>query len=120
MLFRNIFFPSKSYAAPWTMWGGTDQVDSIHVGNIKLGPEEICCPENYGVGAGRKRKKFPFFSRNKWQKIVGNLLRGEARRPEAGGRLKGPAQVRGALMDDGKRMKLVVCWNNKYSKGKNK
>ncbi len=46
------------------MWGGTDQVDSIHVGNIKLGPEEICCPENYGVEAGEKEeKKYLFFTK---------------------------------------------------------
>ena len=37
------------YPVPWTMWGGPTMRPGDHIGNIKIGPKNLSCPENYSV-----------------------------------------------------------------------
>ncbi len=45
LAFTNVSY----YPAPWTMWGGPKSSIGSHVGNIKLGPKGLLCPEFYKV-----------------------------------------------------------------------
>ncbi len=36
----------SAYPTPWTMWAGDDYPSGSHIGNIKIGPSDIDCPEN--------------------------------------------------------------------------
>ncbi len=38
---------TESYPTPWTMWGGKSP--GSHVGNIKIGPRQLKCPEDSSV-----------------------------------------------------------------------
>ncbi len=38
------------YPTPWTMWAGPVKKPGDHVGNIKIGPAHLKCPEDYAVG----------------------------------------------------------------------
>ncbi len=38
-----------NYKTPWTMWGGTVKKYQEQVGNVKLGPSGIKCPEDHTV-----------------------------------------------------------------------
>ena len=40
-------FSFKWYPTPWTMWGGT--TPGNHIGNIKIGPKGLNCPEDNPV-----------------------------------------------------------------------
>ncbi len=40
---------SDHYPVPWTMWGGPNRQPGDHVGNIKIGPKNLSCPENHTV-----------------------------------------------------------------------
>ena len=40
-------FSFKWYPTPWTMWGGT--TPGKHIGNIKIGPKGLNCPEDNPV-----------------------------------------------------------------------
>ncbi len=39
----------SNYATPWTMWGGSIDLDRVRLGNIKIGPKGIQCPEHQHV-----------------------------------------------------------------------
>ena len=45
---------SKQYPAPWTMWGGNSP--GFHVGNIKMGPRGLKCPEDNSVNTYKWRQ----------------------------------------------------------------
>ncbi len=40
---------NNHYPVPWTMWGGPNRQPGDHVGNIKIGPKNLSCPENFSV-----------------------------------------------------------------------
>ncbi len=39
------FSNTKNYPTPWTMWGLRSQNKRSHIGDIKIGPEGVKCPE---------------------------------------------------------------------------
>ncbi len=39
------FSNAKNYPTPWTMWGLCSQNKGSHIGNVKIGPEGVKCPE---------------------------------------------------------------------------
>ncbi len=38
-----------NYKTPWTMWGGSVKKHQEQIGNVKLGPTGIKCPEDHTV-----------------------------------------------------------------------
>ena len=39
------FADIKNYPTPWTMWGGLSYNKGSHMGNVKIGPRNVTCPE---------------------------------------------------------------------------
>ncbi len=39
----------SNYETPWTIWGGAINPERINIGNVKLGPKGIQCPEHHQV-----------------------------------------------------------------------
>ncbi len=51
---RNLFLAysnvlNDEYPVPWTMWGGPVHHPGDHIGNIKIGPSNLSCPEQFSV-----------------------------------------------------------------------
>ena len=51
---RNLFLAysnvlNDKYPVPWTMWGGPVHHPGDHIGNIKIGPSNLSCPEQFSV-----------------------------------------------------------------------
>ncbi len=56
ILFESWKFPSlpwilqcKELPNPWTMWGGYSLYKGSHIGNVKIGPKGVQCPEMSSV-----------------------------------------------------------------------
>ncbi len=39
----------SGYETLWTMWGGSIDPDQVRIGNVKIGPKGIQCPEQQQV-----------------------------------------------------------------------
>ncbi len=39
----------RNYPTPWTMWGGNKFRPGDHIGNVKIGPAGMRCPEDAKV-----------------------------------------------------------------------
>ncbi len=45
-LLRLVYTNKTGYPTPWTMWGTSVYWTRTHIGNIKIGPQGLGCPEN--------------------------------------------------------------------------
>ncbi len=43
------FTDVEDYPTPWTMWGSPSRIKGTHIGNVKIGPKNIYCPEKSTV-----------------------------------------------------------------------
>ena len=43
------FTDVEDYPTPWTMWGSPSRIKGTHIGNVKIGPKNISCPEKSTV-----------------------------------------------------------------------